>query len=316
MGLTWIKRRRRRRRSLCEVERRQLLLFAAAALAWPSARAAGALLVHEHGHALAFSAHGKALLAPGPDGLAVYEEAAGWEVRDVAFGFSGFSVTERAIYASGSARNVPAGLLRSTDTGRTWQAIALAGEASFALIAAGYRSHLLYALTRERSSSLPSAGIYRSADEGRTWQRAAARALDGEIHGLAAHPVDPSTLAAATGAGLYLSSDGGEVFRRLDAGQAVTALTFDIDGRHIWYARPLASGLVQRALAMSSRRNSPLPPLGGDYVTCLAQSPADTAAMAFATRRRDVYLTRDGGREWRRIAGAGHGITSNEEEAE
>ena len=45
-----------------------------------------------------------------------------------------------------------------------------------------------------------------------------------------------------------------------------------------------------------------LPLLKRDYVTCLAQNPKDERVLAFATRRRDVYLTSDGGGSWRLIA--------------
>ena len=45
-----------------------------------------------------------------------------------------------------------------------------------------------------------------------------------------------------------------------------------------------------------------MPRLKRDYVTCLAQNPKDERVLAFATRRRDVYLTSDGGLSWQLIA--------------
>ena len=305
------------------MKRREFLALLGSAFAARWSRGASPLPFHEHGHALSFSADGTALFAASQQGLAVYEEESSWEARNAELEFSGFTVTRDATYASGTAHGTPAGLLRSTDGGRIWHALALAGEANFAFIAAGWRSRAVYGLTRANSHTFGAAGIYGTRDEGRTWRHAPARGLEGEIHGIAAHPVEPATLALATGMGLYLSLDGGERFRRIDTRQAVTALAFDFDGRQVWYARPLASEVTRRALATPSRRNLPLPPLSGDYVTCLAQSPADNSVMAFATRRRDVYLTRDGGGEWRRIAGegtafagGGHGAASNEEETE
>jgi hypothetical protein len=51
-------------------------------------------------------------------------------------------------------------------------------------------------------------------------------------------------------------------------------------------------------------------------VTCLAQNPQDGKVIAFATRRRDVYLSADGGASWRRIAAAHDAQKLDDEEGE
>jgi len=48
-------------------------------------------------------------------------------------------------------------------------------------------------------------------------------------------------------------------------------------------------------------------------VTCLAQSPADAAVLAFATRRRALYLSRDGGSSWTLLADAKAGEDERKE---
>lgn len=276
----------------------------------PRARAAGPLLFHEHGHGLAFSPDGKTLLAPSREGLAVYEDGSWWQAPGPEQGFSGFSVAQRAIYSSGhslqgAAPGTPAGLLRSTDGGRSWQPLALAGEADFQLLAAGYHSDAIYVINARPNSAMPSAGIYVSFDEGRHWGSRAARGLSGEIHGLAAHPMDARIVALGTGSGLYLSRDAGESFALLGRSEPVTAVTFDHEGERLIYARALANDLGERKLAGRGQRPVRLPPLAYDYVTSLAHSPTDARTVAFATRKLDVYLTRDGGETWRRIASAG-----------
>lgn len=293
--------------------RRRALLACSTGLALaallPPARAAAPLLFHDHGHGLAFSPDGRALLAPSHGGVAAYEDGAWWEAPGPEQGFSAFAVTERGVYSSGHAGSGeragrPFGLARSTDGGRTWQLLALAGEADFYMLAAGYRSGALYVLNASANSAMDAGAIYATLDEGKTWRRAASRGLAGEIHGLSAHPLMAGTLAAASGRGLYLSRDGGESFARLDGNGTAAAVAFDPDGGGLRYARALLNEILQIGLDGRRQRTLGVPPLPGDYLTCLAQSPVDGRALAFATRRRDVYLSGDGGSSWRPIASA------------
>lgn len=272
-------------------------LIAALALLVAPAAAAAPLLFHGHGHGLSFSADGTALLAPSERGLAIYERGAWSEPAADKESFSAFSASERALYSSGHGRpdHVPRGLIRSLDGGRTWQPLALAGEADFPMLAAGYRSGALYVVR-------PGSGIEATRDEGKSWRRAEAHGLEGEIHGLAAHPQDAALVAVASNSGLYLSRDAGRSFQRLDSRGPVTAVAFDLDGRRLRYARALSGALLESTLEGRERRTLRLPRLDGDYVTCLAQNPKDGQALAFATRRREVYVTGDGGAHWRRIS--------------
>lgn len=285
----------------------KVLLAALFCLALAAAAHGAPLLFHAHGHGLAFSPDGAVLLAPSREGLAAYEDGAWWEVPGPAQGFSGFSVAERAIYSSGhthgeAANEVPTGLMRSIDGGRTWRAVALAGTADFQLLAAGYRSGAIYVLNPRPSPLLPAAGLYVTRDEGRTWRAAAARGLAGEIHALAAHPQDARVVAVGTATGLYLSRDDGETFARLDRSEPVTAVAFDHHGARLFYARALSNDVIDRVLEGGGERRMRLPRLAGDYITCLAHSPTDESVLAFATRKRDVYLTRNAGATWRRLA--------------
>ena len=269
---------------------------------------AAPMLFHDHGHGLAFTPDGKTLLAPSHEGLAIYEDGAWTEIVGPIGGYSAFAVAERAMYSSGHPRpglpvREPTGLVRSTDGGKSWKPLGPAmGDSR--LLAAGYRSGALYVINPQPNAVMPAAGLFASYDEGKTWRHAAARGLEGEVHGLAADPVERATVAAATSRGLYLSRDGGESFQQLERREPVTAVAFDIEGKLLRYAGAVSNQVVEAPLEGRSRRAMRLPKLEADYVTCLAQNPVDGRVIAFATRRRDVYLSSDGGQSWRRIAEA------------
>lgn len=266
------------------------------------------LLVHVHG--MAFSSDGRALLVSSHVGLTAFRDG-GWSSElEAQYDFTGFSAARGALYASGhpapgAVSPNPLGLARSIDGGRSWESIALAGEADFHFIAASYRSAAIYVVTHLRNSMMPSPGLYVTRHQGRIWRHAKARGLVGGILALAAHPDQPEIVAAATERGVYLSRDEGQRFRRIDASQAATAISFDFDGRRLWYWRALSARLVVWDIDGGTRRVEGLPQLGQDFVTHIAQHPLDAGTLAVATRGRDVHLSTDGGKSWRQIAKAG-----------
>lgn len=270
-----------------------------------SARPVAPLLQHIHG--LGFAPDGSRLLVSSHTGLIAYRAGQGWvEVDGPVHDFAGFTMAERAIYASGhpppgSPLPNPLGLVKSADLGATWLAVALGGEADLHMLAAGFRSGALYLWSERPYSLLPAPGLHLSRDDGKSWRRAATEGFAGEPFALAAHPNDANIIAVASSRGLFLSRDGGDRFRRLD-GRAVTALAFDLDGARLLYAPAVRRELVRAKLDGRSRLVVRLPPLGVDYPTHLAQDPSNLRRLAIGTDRRHVYLTADEGRTWRIIA--------------
>ena len=266
-----------------------------------------------HVHGLAFTADGKSLMVPAHIGLAVYRDGRWTKASGPAHDFMGFSLAEKAIYTSGhpapgSALRNPLGLIKSSDGGATWQQLGLSGESDFHVMAAGYRSNAIYVVNPEPNSRMRQPGIHFTQDDGKSWTRAAAAGLSGRITSIAVHPSDPGRVAAGTLDGLFISRDSGASFKREGSATPVTAVTFDLDGKRIYFA-PGEGAILQRA-ALDGKGDTKLslPKLDGDFVVYIAQSPAKPDNLAIATRSRHVFLTTNGGKTWKQIARAGESL--------
>lgn len=282
------------------------LLFAAALVA--ASAQAQVTLTHVHG--LAYSADGRRLMIPSHHGLALYEDGRWSNAPGPRHDYMGFAATAGAIYSSGhpapgTGLVNPFGLLRSRDAGTTWERLVLEGESDFHLLAAGWNSGAIYVLNERPNSRMRNAGLHFTTSEGFAWVRAEGKALTGEPRALAAHPNDPRLVAVATADGVFESTDAGRSFARVAPAEG-TALFYDLDGHHLWYGR--YDG--QPRLARAPLRGGPtaqvaLPPLREDAVAYISQNPARRGEYAIATFRRSVYLSNDGGRNWRSIAHEG-----------
>lgn len=283
-----------------------LVLIAVAGAAFAQAPVT---LTHVHG--LAYSADGARLMIPSHHGLAVYENGRWSKAPGPQHDYMGFSATAKNLYSSGhpapgSGLVNPFGLIRSRDGGNTWEKLGLEGETDFHLLATSWNTDAIYVWNPARSSRMESPGLHYTTTGGFGWKRATAHGLMGEPHAIAVHPDDPKTVAVATSDGLYFSRDGGERFSRRPGNGEGLAVLFDLDGRRLWYGSfDGQARLAQVPLEAGHPVQLRLPPLQQDAVAYIAQNPRRKLEYAIATFKRDVYISKDGGESWRRIASAG-----------
>lgn len=191
----------------------------------------------------------------------------------------GFSVAKNAIYTSGhpspnSTLKNPLGLMKSTDGGGSWKQLGLSGESDFHLMAAGYASNENHVFNSEANSRMRQTGPHVTKDEGKSWTRAAASGLSGQITSLAAHPTYAGIVAAGTVQGLHVSRDGGASFKRLGPASVVTAVTFDFDGKHVYFATDAADKLHRAEFDSTQATAVSLPALERDFVILHRPEPS------------------------------------------
>jgi len=100
------------------------------------------------------------------------------------------------------------GLIRSTDAGRSWQAISLMGRADFHVLEASGKR--VYGFGSDYQTRAPT--FLTSDDGGRSWAK---RSTPGGLVSLAISPDDPEHVVAATERGLYSSREAGAGWRPL-----------------------------------------------------------------------------------------------------
>ncbi len=191
-------------------------------------------------------------------------------------------------YYAGAAAG---GVWRSTDKGATWAPVfdAQSVQAIGALAVSGSDHKQVWAGTGEawaiRDSDMMGDGIYKSADGGTTWQH---MGLDqtGRIGRIVVHPTDPNTvwvcaLGRTTGPqqerGVFKTTNGGETWNRVlfvDPNTGCSGLNIDANDPNTLFA-----GMWQVEM--------------------------HTYAMFSGGPGSAVYVTHDGGANWRRLEGHG-----------
>ena len=177
---------------------------------------AGITMPDAHIHGLSISSTTGQVLLATHDGLfdMMKKPAAKIGPTNDLMGFT--ARTDHAIlYASGhpgegSGLANPLGLMRSTDTGKTWEKLSRQGESDF------------HALTATKSGIVGFDGVLRTSPDGKTWNTVAADFVPAVLAG---NPTSDIVLAT-TPQGIRRSTDGGKTWTTVDSGPVVQFAAF------------------------------------------------------------------------------------------
>jgi len=265
-------------------------------------------------HGLGYSEDGMHILVPAHDGIKVYEggiwSAAPGEKHD----YMGFSMADDLFYSSGhpalgSNQKNPLGLIKSTDEGQSFAILALYGGVDFHVMNVSYKTHTLYVFNPQPNSLMKTVGLYYSKDEAKTWNQAAMKGFSGEPSALAVHPTNDAIVAMGTKDGVYISQDYGQTFEKAGATMQVTAVYFSPQGELLIGGYGQEATLLRMDIQTKQTNGFTLPEMTKDAVAYIAQNPIDSKELTIATFNKDMYLTKDSGATWVKIADQGKGIS-------
>lgn len=184
------------------------------------------------------------------------------------------------------------GLYRSTDAGATWLRIGFT-RAYFECLAVG-PNNVVYAGTRSEGDSAPT-GVLRSIDGGEHWTSPANNGLP--LVTISALVVSPDAVYAATGRGLFKSTDTGENWTEADTGLGagagpVGAVTMLPDGTLFAGSRDGIFKSADKGATWTAVNNG----LKSAHAEFLAVSP--DGVTLYANSGPNIYRSADKGTTW------------------
>ena len=267
-----------------------------------AASAGGFEMPHIHG--LGFSADGSQLVVPAHNGLRIFSDSR-WQIPEVpTHDYMGYAPADNGFYSSGHPGQStglvnPLGLVKSTDGGKTLTTLGFEGESDFHLMGVGYKNHAVYVLNPAPNSKLP-AGMHYSLDDGESWKQSSAQGLTSQPTQIAVHPTDAGIVAVATEAGLFLSSNNGDTFERVEATGPVTAATFSPDATRLLFSSDTLSVYDVKSKQIRPLGKRQLP--AQDAIAYIAVNTVRADEIAIATFGRNIFRSTDSGQTWQQIA--------------
>ncbi|MDW0111113.1 F510_1955 family glycosylhydrolase [Sporosarcina aquimarina] len=267
--------------------------------------------------------HGSGYSNGGPDfviathaGLYAYGEDGWKEANREKNDYMGFQPTEDGFFASGhpavnSDLKNPFGLMKSTDKGATFEQLAFYGEIDFHYLGAGYKSNVVYVFNESPTADLKG-GLNYTLDEGKTWTTSKMEGFTATtLSNLAVHPSNEEMIAIGSQEGLFLSTDFGDTFAKLNDATMITYVTLIEDGGY--YAtiekedRPRLNRFTidkteESTISLPDELHSP--------IQFIATSPDDSEEVVVTAYDNSIYKTTDAGSTWIQLANAGQLKTS------
>ena len=203
--------------------------------------------------------------------------------------------------AAWSVDNQQAGdLYRTSDGGKTWQAIsAMHGKSIRALAMAASDSHVLVAGALD--------GVYRTSDGGSTWQRISSSESEvKDIESVAVDPTNPNLVYAGSWHLPWRSTDGGASWQHINKGMIedsdVFSIIVDSSNPSTVFASA-CSGIYKSQNGGELFQKLQGIPFTARRTRVLKQDPGNPAVV-YAGTTEGLWRTDDAGKTWKHMTGS------------
>jgi hypothetical protein len=262
----------------------------------------------EHIHGLGYAGNNNQLYLATHDGLVRYSDNKWYEITKNKHDYMGFQAVDTGFYSSGhpepgSDLKNPLGLIKSTDEGHSFKKLAFYGETDFHYLAAGFNSHMIYAINEKPNSKLET-GLYYSEDEGKTWEQSKMQGFSASAIGnLSTHPTKASIIGISTDKGLYFSEDNGDRFKVISKAVPVTTLEFQEDSMLYFAMNEDKPGLYKQELSSQNVTEIPVPTEINDNnpIMFITSNPKNRDEITVITHQNNIYQTQDNGGNWKAL---------------
>lgn len=262
--------------------------------------------------------HGTGYVNGGPEfviathaGLYAYGKDGWKEANREKNDYMGFQATDDGFFASGhpavnSDLKNPFGLMKSTDKGATFEQLAFYEEIDFHYLGAGYNSNAVYVFNEAPAVNL-EAGLNYTLDEGETWIASKMEGFTAStLSNLAVHPSYEEMIAVGSQEGLFLSTDYGDTFSKLNDATTVTYVTLIEDGGYYASINRQEQPTLQKFIVGETDVSPiPLPEKLQSPVQFIAVHPENSDELIITAFDNSIYKTKDAGASWNQIANAG-----------
>ncbi|MFS0574541.1 F510_1955 family glycosylhydrolase [Sporosarcina sp. 179-K 3D1 HS] len=261
----------------------------------------------EHLHGLGYTNGGPGIVIATHDGLYKYDDQEWKEATSEKHDYMGFQAIREGFFSSGhpepgSDYKNPLGLIKSTDSGASFDKLAFYGEIDFHYLGVGYDSNVIYVINEMPTNDMPR-GFHYTVDEGSTWNKASMNGFNSDfVSNLAAHPTQKKMIAIGSKEGIYLSKDYGENFEAFNDTKMVLYVTLTEDGGYYSSFENETVQLKSFTFENDQEKDIQLPNEKVDPIVFIAVNPENNKEIVFATYTNDIYLTKDEGLNWVRLA--------------
>jgi hypothetical protein len=259
----------------------------------------------EHIHGLGYAGNNNKLYLATHDGLVRYSDNKWYTITKNKHDYMGFQAVDTGFYSSGhpepgSALKNPLGLIKSNDEGKSFEKLAFYGETDFHYLAAGFRSHMIYAINETPNSQLGT-GLFYSNDEGKTWEQSNMQGFSASsIGNMATHPTKSNIIGISTDKGLYFSDNNGDRFKFISKAVPVTFLEFGEDSMLYFAMDKDYPALYKQDLATENETKLTIPDEinSQNPIMFIASNPKNRDEITVITYKNDIYQTKNKGGTW------------------